>query len=87
MFFAKEHFSFYLDDSTQLDDFAPRRFCFSFGHSPQNWKHRLITGVAFQIGQIDEQIGFPLRRFGDGPLKSVPPPPLNLNPRSAFVVF
>lgn len=28
-------------DPTQLDDPAPRRFCFAFGNSPQNWKRRL----------------------------------------------
>jgi len=52
--------------SIQLDDFAPRSFRFAFRHSPQNWKRRFITGVAFQVGQVDEQIGLPLRRFGDG---------------------
>src|SRR6266508_1532801 len=52
--------------SSQLDNLAPRRFRFAFRHSPQNWKHRFIASVAFQVGQIDEQIRLPLHRFGYG---------------------
>jgi hypothetical protein len=46
--------------STQFDDFASWRLHFTFWHGPQNWKCRLIAGVAFQVGQVDEQIGLPL---------------------------
>src|SRR5262245_47298471 len=53
-------------ESAQLDDFAPGRFRFAFGHGPQDWKRRLIACVAFQIGQIDQKVRLPLRRFSDG---------------------
>jgi len=37
-------------------DLAPRRFRFAFRQGPQDRKRRLIAGIAFQVGQINEQI-------------------------------
>src|SRR5262245_34069070 len=50
-------------------------YIFAFRRGPQGWKRRLIARVAFEVGQVDEQIRPPLRRFGDGRSEICPSSP------------
>jgi hypothetical protein len=67
--------------------FCPKALPLCLPARPINWKRRLNAGVALQVGQVDQQIRLPLRRFGYGRSEISPSATLELKPAQQLCPF